>query len=1271
MWSVGTLLLLFVPPAEGGGMEINMQKMFNNKDFRTTMLTILPVLIGATLQIVDIDVPCYIKLFFFIILIVLAGLLIIPDMRVKKELLGILSKQLENILQNSGGYHLEKITAELYPGLKGMRCETSFQGVSTDKRTPLWQCLKEDWERSERLHYMLVGAGGCGKTIAMQQTARTLIEHKILAIYIPMHDLKPEDGSIEKYIREYILNRNSMLWESLYQACYNGEKNGQPSLVVFLDGLNEVREEKIEQDWFTDLLRVEIKQKWMSLPGAQIVMAGREYADKNVEWNSLLSYLDVMPLPKSQIETYLRTCGIALPDAEDSIWQTISNPLMLVLYVNTAGQKKQFVRMPGIEFISGAEHSSQAAVIWNFLQCQVGKFVCQKGSDPYSYFIAINYAASWVGWNMEQGQLYTLTQKELADLLDKAGENYSIWWLDSPYLKNLQEQLSAVDWQWNTEQIRHILCDETLLLYNGRQEERDNVTDVGLVHFIHQKFRDCYAALYMRSQLSKYGAQKTPEDCHSWCSYAANSEVLDLLDTFVTPAQFNKFWWNQRGVQAHNNSFTMFHLLELYRRKEKKLSKLDFSEQDLRFVSLQNRNLYSNEICFRGAKISRRTLLPQNHDSTLSFLTWLPVSGHKSSDFFLSAGRDLRLWNVRTGESQRQWKSHDSGITCIATSWDGSKFATTSHDKKLLIYLTPQLDEAPEAYEANEELSAVTFSPNDSFLAVGDKTGKVFLCSDTGEFLREIPANEEVPNEKVKMLRFDDSGRYLSALVGKDILLLWRIGGAGNSQLLGMQKAGGKVLDINFERHGTALLYAVEDGTVFRINTNNHNCEPSLQWGQEGILWKAAAFSPDNTVLAAYGKDGLKLLNAFDGSSYKEPLFPEDLRDKQCILISFSIDGQKILCGLDDSSLLVWSAKEPETEAEYKDEPFCIIKAADGELKKFVMLSDTTFLCAFGNGYLTWWNIEQRRCFRCEKLLNVSISQLAISPDKKLLVTAGIDNILNFWDVESLNNKNEPIKLSDTIKDLVFSPKGTVFCCACDDSHVYGWDTTNFSSLFSISLEEKIRILSLVFLSDDFLLGGATNGIIYRWKIPEGTRLEGTEFRMEDIMELAISGDRQFMVSISSDGYLFYWKLKDFCHRSRCKIKMEEAFWNYVAISNDGHHILAGKVDTDGENTLCLLTIRSDEEGIIEKIDKKYIPLPSKAILYALFFSSDSKIAYITAEGGLYIDNVNSLDIEPPLRLIPNILLVDADFRNAHFEDSDLMELVRMSGGIIENAQLY
>ena len=57
--------------------------------------------------------------------------------------------------------------------------------------------------------------------------------------------------------------------------------------------------------------------------------------------------------------------------------------------------------------------------------------------------------------------------------------------------------------------------------------------DDRVVGFLHQKFRDFYAALFMRDELRPFGRLLVPEESDAWAERAVSGEVL-----ICSP-----FWW--------------------------------------------------------------------------------------------------------------------------------------------------------------------------------------------------------------------------------------------------------------------------------------------------------------------------------------------------------------------------------------------------------------------------------------------------------------------------------------------------------------------------------------------------------------------------------------------------------------------------------------------------------------------------------------------------------------------------------------------------------
>lgn len=130
-----------------------------------------------------------------------------------EELLDVLEKRLQIVRRYSGSYHLEKITSALFTGVKDQKLNVYFKPKCTgagNATTSLWECLDADWHSHERSHYMLVGEGGSGKTIAMQSTSQLALEQSVPAIYVPLHDLDDKGDSkykpIESYIRRSVLH---------------------------------------------------------------------------------------------------------------------------------------------------------------------------------------------------------------------------------------------------------------------------------------------------------------------------------------------------------------------------------------------------------------------------------------------------------------------------------------------------------------------------------------------------------------------------------------------------------------------------------------------------------------------------------------------------------------------------------------------------------------------------------------------------------------------------------------------------------------------------------------------------------------------------------------------------------------------------------------------------------------------------------------------------------------------------------------------------------
>lgn len=110
--------------------------------------------------------------------------------------------------------------------------------------------------------------------------------------------------------------------------------------------------------------------------------------------------------------SYLNSNKVEIPEQDDPIRDVISNPLMLTLFSCCEAQHENCFRNRCCSFIGGDRSRSQSAIIWNFLQCQINKAMLvnkQRGAASPD-ILAINYAAAYIGWEMESVRVFRISK---------------------------------------------------------------------------------------------------------------------------------------------------------------------------------------------------------------------------------------------------------------------------------------------------------------------------------------------------------------------------------------------------------------------------------------------------------------------------------------------------------------------------------------------------------------------------------------------------------------------------------------------------------------------------------------------------------------------------------------------------------------------------------------------------------------------------------------------------------------------------------------------
>lgn len=182
---------------------------------------------------------------------------------------------------------------------------------------------------------LLLGEGGAGKSTALLRVALRGAERysplKPAVVYLPLYGWKRGEGRclLDRILAELLFDPRTRTLEdarhalqTLLKTPLGGGEYGPPTLLLLLDGLNEVRGD------VTELTR-EI-ESLSALPGLRIVVSSRTEAE-----GLRLKRTTMSRLEEADVESALGRRGLLTPQSGE-MRLLLRNPMMLSLYIQTA-----------------------------------------------------------------------------------------------------------------------------------------------------------------------------------------------------------------------------------------------------------------------------------------------------------------------------------------------------------------------------------------------------------------------------------------------------------------------------------------------------------------------------------------------------------------------------------------------------------------------------------------------------------------------------------------------------------------------------------------------------------------------------------------------------------------------------------------------------------------------------------------------------------------------------------------------------------------------
>ena len=227
----------------------------------------------------------------------------------------------------------------------------------------------------EKQNIILISDGGAGKSVSMlfaaYETLDAFEQNKSdsLAVFIPVTDIKSVDGNcIIEYISDHFIGLTDKC-ENTIRNYFKKLKNEGKTLLVFIDGLNEV--------YNTRKLNNDIKDLTSEFSGEnnstlRFVISSRKDDDASVIPNCATYRLG--SLGEDQIKEYLHNLDMNYSRISKELMKVLANPLNLTTYLKT-NTIYQYKGLSGWDIFTGPDNSikSSGEVMWNFFQYQILK----------------------------------------------------------------------------------------------------------------------------------------------------------------------------------------------------------------------------------------------------------------------------------------------------------------------------------------------------------------------------------------------------------------------------------------------------------------------------------------------------------------------------------------------------------------------------------------------------------------------------------------------------------------------------------------------------------------------------------------------------------------------------------------------------------------------------------------------------------------------------------------------------------------------------------
>ena len=467
----------------------------------------------------------------------------------------------------------------------------------------------------------------------------------------------------------------------------------------------------------------------------------------------------------------------------------------------------------------------------------------------------------------------------------------------------------------------------------------------------------------------------------------------------------------------------------------------------------------------------------------------------------------IRIWDTVTWREARTLVGHTNLVDDVAFSPDGYWLASASRDGTVKVWDVKtgrefrslgQRESDPGSIAGQaKQVSAVAFSPNEQWLALGDDSG-----IQMWNFLSDQQAQPFLANSGwIGALMFSPDGR--SVVSGGAELAAWDPETGRLLTTYGVQVSGVSSLSFSIDGHWLAAARLDYEDYIKAIRVTtvpaDHQQNTVSTWDEAVKLWE----------LRSAG-ESLRLVGETDS-------FGSDS-------VAFSPNGKLMASGHGDMTIKIWDVSSRRVLRTLKGSVTGVVAAVS-------FSPDGKSLASIGSdSSVRLWDVDSGTQLRTptkagDDLLGLRKYGLAFSPDGRFLAAGGAERV-KVWEAGSGNELHVLNNGAGQVTDVGFSPDGRLMAVAGWSSWqapggfhgiIKLWDVATWREVHSLAGHDR-PVGSIAFSPDGSELASVGGSELKVWDVHAGRQLFELTGNTAEITAVKFSSDGKLIAFGSSEG---------------------------------------------------------------------------------------------------------------------------------------------------------